>query len=241
MPGALTNQPPETAPDTPTVNAEDVVNRRSRSESTRNYEVDRTVSYTQHTVGKLSRLSVSVVVDDLVSVDPDTGESTSQPWSEAELERLATMVRNAVGYSASRGDSVSVLNRRFYLEQPAPVVAASFWTQAWFTDLIKQILGAVVLLVLILGLLRPLFRNLSQAGEVVKERAVMAQSLALAAPGAGGEADMASALPSPAAQRAASPSAALDYAAKVDTVRGLVEQDPGRVAEVVKNWVSDDE
>lgn len=240
VPGALTNQPPETAPETPTVNGDEVVNRRARSESTRNYEVDRTVSYTQHTVGKVSRVSVSVVVDDLVTVNPDTGESTSQAWSEAELERLATMVRSAVGYSASRGDSVSVVNRRFFAEQPLPVAAASFWTEAWFTDLIKQVLGAVVLLVLVLGLLRPLFRNLSQAGEVVKERAAMAQSLALAAPSVSGEID-AAALPSPAAQRAANPSAALDYAAKVDTVRGLVEQDPGRVAEVVKNWVAEDE
>jgi flagellar M-ring protein FliF len=239
VPGTLTNQPPETAPDTPSVGDGDAVNRRSRSETTRNYEVDRTVSYTQHKVGSLTRLTVSVVVDDVGVADPQTGEVTQQSWSEAELERLATMVRNAVGYSASRGDTVSIVNRRFFAHAPVTVEATAFWAESWFTDLVKQVLGAVVLLVLVLGLLRPLFRNLSQAGEVVKERAAMAQSLAL--PSGSIDTDQAMALPSPAMERGQGQNGAMDYAAKMDTVRGLVEQDPSRVAEVVKSWVSDDE
>lgn len=97
VPGTLTNQPPETAPDAPDAAEGEVVNRRSRSETTRNFEVDRTVSYTQHTVGSLTRLTVSVVVDDIGVADPDSGEITQQPWPEEELERLATLVRNAVG------------------------------------------------------------------------------------------------------------------------------------------------
>ncbi len=241
VPGTLTNQPPETAPGTPEVGDAGVAERRTRSESTRNYEVDRTVSYTQHNVGSLTRLTVSVVVDDIEITDPDSGQVTQQSWSDEELERLATLVRNAVGYSAGRGDTVSIVNRRFFSQAVPEIETPAFWTEAWFTDLLKQILGAVVLLVLVLGLLRPLFRNLTQAGEVVKERAAaMAQDRALTHAGADSEAS-AMALPSPAAERTRGSASRMDYATKVDTVRGLVEQDPGRVAEVVKHWVSNDE
>jgi flagellar M-ring protein FliF len=89
VPGTLTNQPPETQPSQAGIAvAPEPVNRRSRSQSTRNYEVDRTISHTRHAVGALSRLTVSVVVDDTIVADVNTGETISQPWTAEELQRL---------------------------------------------------------------------------------------------------------------------------------------------------------
>src|SRR5690606_29912056 len=101
VPGALTNQPPETRPaqGAPLDGEAAPVVRRSRSETVRNYEMDRTLSYVQNGVGQIERLTVSVVVDDLVTVDAETGESVSQPWSEEELARLTPLVRSAVGFN----------------------------------------------------------------------------------------------------------------------------------------------
>ncbi|MDH3641307.1 MAG: flagellar basal-body MS-ring/collar protein FliF, partial [Gammaproteobacteria bacterium] len=240
VPGALTNQPPETQPSQAGIAAEEqTTNRSSRSQSTRNYEVDRTISHTRHAVGALSRLTVSVVVDDVMVVNAETGESTSQPWSDEELQRLTTLVRSAVGYSASRGDTVSVVNSRFFDEATEVPEAPPFWAESWFFDLLKQVLGAVVLLILVLGLLRPLFRNLSQAGEIVKERQTLAHNLALTEMAQHAESGS-GALAGPAVGALAGP-AGNSADAKMDTVRGLVQEDPGRVAQVVKHWVSNDE
>lgn len=244
VPGTLTNQPPETQPTQAEITAEEqTTSRRSRSESTRNYEVDRTISHTQHSVGALSRLTVSVVVDDASVIDPDTGEAVRQPWSAEELERLTTLVKNAVGFSASRGDTVSIVNSRFFSETVEDLEAPPFWTESWFFDLLKLILGAVVLMFLLLGLLRPLFRNLSEAGEIVKERQSLAHNIALTEMNRSGGAALessAGALPGPTAG-ALPGMGGVGQDPGMDTVRGLVQEDPGRVAQVVKHWVSNDE
>ena len=235
VPGVLTNQPPETQPQPGAVaEAADPVVRRSRSEATRNFEMDRTVSYVQNGVGEVKRLAVSVVVDDLPAVAAETGETAGEPWTEAELARLTTLVKSAVGFDETRGDVVSVINSPFYSAAPDVVDTLPFWTQSWFFELMKQTLGALVLLGLVFGLLRPLFKNLSNAGASVKEQQRLA-SLARIEPG-----------------QMAVPGAATagylsgggyggGYANRVDAVRGLVEEDPGRVAQVVKHWVSSDE
>ena len=237
VPGALSNQPPETRPqegEPQEAEALPPVVRRSRSETTRNYEMDRTVSYTQSGVGTLRRLAVSVVVDDL----PASGqEGESQPWTEEELAGLTMLVKSAVGFDEARGDAVSVVNSPFVSAPAEPVEAPPFWTQSWFFELMKQLLGALILLGLVFGLLRPLFRNLSNAGAVVKEQQRLA-SLARVehghVPGLAGPVASGGYLPAGGYRAGA-------YGNRVDAVRGLVEEDPGRVAQVVKHWVASDE
>ncbi|HAF93887.1 MAG TPA: flagellar basal body M-ring protein FliF, partial [Pseudomonas sp.] len=75
---------------------------------TRNYELDRSISYTKQQQGRLRRLSVAVVVDDQVSLN-DAGETVRKPWSADDLARFTRLVQDAVGFDASRGDSVSVI------------------------------------------------------------------------------------------------------------------------------------
>lgn len=234
VPGALSNQPPETQPQQGgAVEDQKPTARRSRNETTRNYEMDRTVSYTKNGLGTLNRLAVSVVVDNLPDAGGSASEGTSRPWTDEELTRLTTMVKNAVGFDEARGDTVSVVNSPFFNPAPEPVESPPFWTQSWFFELIKQALGALVLLGLVFGLLRPLFRNLSSAGAAVKEQQRLARIT---------QADHARGqVPGLAAQGAGGYLPAGGYGNRVDTVRGLVEEDPGRVAQVVKHWVSSDE
>ena len=238
VPGTLTNQPPDTQPAPDGAEADAApVNRRSRSQSTRNYELDRTVSYTQHSVGSVTRVTVSVVVDDLSSVNPETGAIESKPWAEEELARLTTLVKNSVGYNAARGDMVTVVNSPFFSAPVEVAESAPFWTESWFFELLKLVLGGLVLLALALGFLRPLFRNLSQAGAVVEEQQRLARLEARAA----AEAGQGAGLPALAGAGTGALAGGIGHAGKVETVRGLVEQDPGRVAQVVKHWVSNDE
>src|SRR5690606_2251391 len=130
-----------------------------RTQATRKYEVDRTVSYTKHETGRLKRLTLAVVVDDISRTNPTTGENSYQHCPAAELQRLTQLVRDAVGYSAARGDSVNVINTPFAPAEEIPLEAISWWEQPWAWQLAKYGVGTLIILVLVLGLLR-LLNNL---------------------------------------------------------------------------------
>ena len=145
----MTNQPPGavTIPEAVDENGAPIggnsigANGQLREETTRNFELDRSISYTKRQQGMVRRLSVAVVVDDLVSLNPDTSAVVRTPWSDDELGRLTLLVRDAVGYDPSRGDSVSVINSPFALPDPEePEVELPFYQQAWFLSLIQPTL-----------------------------------------------------------------------------------------------------
>jgi flagellar M-ring protein FliF len=241
VPGSVSNQPPAvaTAPQTLAEAAPAGTNApptpsRSRSQATRNFELDRTISHTRHQVGRVTRLTVSVLVDDLPAPGAEAGQVTYVPWKEADLERLTALVKNAIGYNAARGDTVTVVNSPFLEEHLDPVEPVPFWTQTWFVDIVKKVVGGLLVLALVLGLLRPLYRNLSRAGSSVSSDAAMARLVAMRSPNdrqfyAGLEGGQVGMIGGPSHQ------------AQLATVRGLVAENPARVAQVVKHWVSKDE
>ncbi len=235
VPGTLSNQPPAFNEVEEGEAAESEEVRSTKVQSTRNFEIDRTISHTQNQVGQIQRLSVAVVVDNQFSIDPESGESVSTPWSEDDLNTLTAAVRSAVGYREDRGDLVSVVNRAFYREPEVLAEPLPMWEQAWFADIVKQVLGGIAIIVVIFGLLRPLYKNLSQAGELVRER----QSLAIADMTQMREAAMQEAVPGLPTPISLDPDDS--SAAKMETVRNLINDDPARVAQVVKHWVSEDE
>ncbi|SDO25719.1 flagellar basal-body MS-ring/collar protein FliF [Pseudomonas jinjuensis] len=208
-----------------------------RAQNTRNYELDRSVSYTRQQQGRLRRLSVAVVLDDKTIVNPKTGEVSHLPWNAEELARFTRLVQDAVGYDASRGDSVSVINAPFAAEQGEEIVAPPFYSQPWFWDVVKQGLGLAFLLVLVLGVLRPVLSNLSgsKSKELVPVEPGIGELSAL-------DSDLAEdrvSLGGP--QSILLPSPTDSYEGQLNAIKNLVAQDPGRVAQVVKEWINSDE
>lgn len=233
IPGTLSNQPPEFG-EAPQGDAVEEERRSTRVSSTRNFEVDRTIRHTQQQVGQVQRLSVAVVVDYRPVTDAESGEVTNVPWEQEELDALTEAVKSAVGFREDRGDTVSVVNRPFYRPETAEVTPTPFYEEAWFSDVIKQSLGGIAIIVVILGLLRPLYKNLSQAGELVREQ----QSLAIADMTQLREAAMQEAVPGLPTPISLDPDDT--SAAKMETVRNLINEDPERVAQVVKHWVGEE-
>jgi flagellar M-ring protein FliF len=234
VPGTLSNEPPEFGDQADASQAADR-QTSSRLQSTRNYELDRTISHTKHASGQVQRLSVSVVVDDMPQTDAETGELTLTSWSAEELNELTAAVKSAVGFQEERGDSVSVVNKSFYREPETAFEPTPMWAEAWFSDLLKQVLGGIAIILIVFGLLRPMFKNLSQAGEMVREQ----QSLAIADLSQARESAMQQAVPG--LPMPISFDSDESSAAKMETVRNLITEDPNRVAQVVKHWVSDNE
>jgi flagellar M-ring protein FliF len=246
IPGALTNQPPANAaaPEQAGANGGGVQAppaSNSRSQATRNFELDRTMSYTKHQVGKVRRLSVAVVIDDRLVTDPSTKETKYETWSENELERLAVLVRDAVGYSPARGDSVNIINTPFLDNNLSAdeLVEPGFWEQDWFASLIKPFVGFFIILVMVVGLLRPILKTLARTGAETRDDEEAQQLAALEAAGLGSFDELSDEAVTLTGGSALSlPGPEESYEQMLNTVRGLVAEDPGRVSQVIKLWIN---
>ncbi len=250
IPGALTNQPPGTTTQVPEqidpatgqpAAAQQPTN--NREQATRNYELDRTVSYTKHQQGSLKRLTVAVVVDDKMVMNAD-GTQTLVPWTENELERLSILVRDAVGFSAVRGDSVNVLNSAFAnrVEDPTAGMEIPWWEQ-WIIPNIKYIPSVLVILLIVFGLLRPMFKSLSKQGGKLAEEEEARQLAALEAAGgmAGLENMSDETVTLTGGHALLLPGPEQGYEEQINAIKGLIADDPGRVAQVVKKWINRDD
>lgn len=246
VPGALSNQPPGPSSVPEEASGEGVLANNgapgsSRKQATRNFELDRTISYTKHQQGRVRRLTVAVVVDDLSSVDPSTGDAKRTPWQQNELERLRILVQDAVGYSALRGDSVNVVNTPFVPEPPIVTEDVPLWEQEWIWDIVKQVMAAVFVLVLVFGILRPILKNLASAGTAGNVAGLgAAGEVSAELEGLdGGDFSSDSVTFGSDDGLLPTPNESFDY--QLNAIRSMVAEDPARVAQAVKQWVGKDE
>ncbi len=130
-----------------------------RTVETTNYEITKKVSNSVRENGVVKRLSVAVLVDG-VQVAAADGAKTYQDRSTDEMEKIATLVRSAVGYDAQRGDQVDVINMRFQTLDdalgPADETLFLGFTKAEIMRMAEGLGVAVVAILVILLIVRPL-------------------------------------------------------------------------------------
>jgi flagellar M-ring protein FliF len=214
-----------------------------REQATKNYEIDRSISYTKQQQGRLRRLSVAVVLDDQMKLDAN-GQVSHQPWTTEDIARFTRLVQDAVGFDASRGDSVSVINAPF-APMANDVIELPWYQTEWFQLVmsgLKQLFPVLLILILVLFVLRPMINNITGGGKG-KELAVAGGAGGIGELGAAGlDGDLSEdrvSLGAP--QSILLPSPSEGYDAQLNAIKSLVAEDPGRVAQVVKDWINDDE
>jgi flagellar M-ring protein FliF len=194
-------------------------------QATRNFEIDRTLRYTRQPGGRIKRVTAAVLLDNVAKVAAD-GKSSAQALTTAQLDDITKLVKNAVGFDETRGDNVSVVNEAFHEEglelKPENL---PLWQRPMVQDVTRLGLGALLLLAIALGVLRPMIRNLT------------AQSISPAPALAGGGASGASTASGELAQTGGG--APLAYEQQIVKAKTLVAQDSKRVAQVVKTWVGE--
>lgn len=240
VPGALSNQPVTAENDnrdgnvtTPGESAQRIQRR-----STRNYELDRTISHTKMQMGTLRRLSIAVLLDHKQVVN-DSGEITYTEHSPEELLQITNLVKEAIGYNTLRGDRVNVVNAEF--NRPGPVEALPedpIWKQSWLHDLVKQVAGALFVLFLVFGVLRPSLKNLVNK-EISLNQAVLASApkAAAAAASAAGAVE-GGALPG--GEDVPQLNSPGNFRNSLEAVKDKTRDDPMLAAQVVKGWVGDE-
>jgi len=251
VPGALSNQPPgaASAPEVASGSGGAAVigataGQNKRTQATRNYELDRKISHTKYQQGEVRRLSVAVVVDNI----KPAGGSEAAPWPEADIDRLTSLVKSAVGFDEARGDIVTVINAPFIAieVEVAEEVEVAIWEQPWFMKVVKQSLAALLVLLLVFVVIRPIMKSLANNGQQQKalidataRAEAAAQQLA-----SGGSQSAAMAMQQPmqvaggAAAMLPSPGAS---GMSLPTVQSMIDSDPQRAAQVVKQWINQDD
>ncbi len=242
IPGALSNTPPGVAASP--INDTDKDKKKGKKTSnddeqqqkgdlhranTTNYEVDHNIIHTQHQLGSLQRLSVAVVVNyhDVKQAD---GSVKQEPLDDKTMQQITELARQAMGFSAQRGDGLEVVNSAFR-EAPSTALENSWWQTVNWTHLLL-ILGRY-LLVLIAGLvlyrvlLRPLLhRYLNSPRQVV------------VAPPPEPAPDAAEDPPPPPPRRTRKAST---YEHNLRDLKERATEDPAMVAMIVRSWMKNDD
>ncbi|WP_105254946.1 flagellar basal-body MS-ring/collar protein FliF [Pseudoalteromonas sp. T1lg75] len=164
IPGALSNQPPvnsaipEDATETQSTTQSNAPSR-SHKEATRNYELDTTISHKRQQSGVIRRISVSVAVDYSQAANAE-GQATAAPRTEQELNNIRRLLQGGVGFDLQRGDALEVVSMPFVREDLGAAAELPLWEQNWFRELVRVILAALVIIVLIIAVVRPMLKRL---------------------------------------------------------------------------------
>ena len=162
IPGAISNQPPLDAniPENAIGNAQVApVPGRTTKESTRNYELDTTISHTKQQTGVIRRLSVSVAVDYQQSTAED-GTVTSEARSQEELLSIRRLLQGGIGFDVTRGDSLEVVSMPFSRIDAGDMEELPLWEQPFFMPILKWVMGGLVVITLIFAVIRPMLSKL---------------------------------------------------------------------------------
>jgi flagellar M-ring protein FliF len=217
-----------------------------KTEETNNYEISRTTKTEVTEAGRVNRISVAVLVDGSY-VKNDKGEMVYQDRSKEQLDRIATLVRSAIGFDQKRGDQVEVVNLRFAeaplvapLAEPTGLLAMLQFTKddvMYVIELgVMMLLGLVVLFMVI----RPLVKRII-ADEVAAVPAgdgmVAAITDGSAAPAAGSS--LVPGINNTAAMIDVAQVQGQVHAQSVHRVGELAERNPNETAAIIRQWLSE--
>jgi flagellar M-ring protein FliF len=220
-----------------------------KSEETNNYEISRTTKTEVTEAGRVNRISVAVLVDGSYAKN-EKGEMVYQERSKEQLDRIATLVRSAIGFDQKRGDQVEVVNLKF---AEAPAVApiaepAGLFGMLQFTkdDVMYVIeLGVMMMLgiVVLFMVIRPLVKRIV-ASEVIHTLAIDAPAPVpadgSAAPAAAGGGQ--SLVPGSNATAQMIDVAQVQgqvHAQSVHRVGELAERNPNETASIIRQWLAE--
>jgi flagellar M-ring protein FliF len=195
-----------------------------KSQSVRNYELGKSVSYKKSNFAKLNSLSVAVVVDNQTHVDAKTGKSITLPVDKDQMSKLTDLVKATIGFDDHRGDRVTVINSSFtppvVETPPAPL---PMWQEPWFWDWTKKILG------IILGFIVIFFIH-GQIARFAKLSAPAPVPVKAKRPDLGVEAETEDSGSLPADMQHMKQE-------QIKRLKEMANRDPERIALVIKSWI----
>lgn len=214
--GALANTPPTTDGGGNAAKNQ-TTSSQGRSQSVKNYELSRSVTYKKSNDAKIKGISVAVVLDNATSIDPTTKKEVSKPVSPELIAKITDLVKATVGFNEKRGDIVMVVNSQFNVA-PAitPVSKAALWEEPWFWEIMKKIGSIIFGLIMFIIIYKKSMKYLT--------------NMNLESGRAGGTNESAEKLTAEMRQLKQE---------QINQLKEIASKDPNRVALLIKNWVAE--
>lgn len=200
--------------------------------SVRNYEIDRTLTHTRQAPGRISRVTAAVLVDNLAGAPGKNGKPTERALNAQEIQRIQSLVQQAIGFDAQRGDAVTVVNSPFARQPEVAMEPVPLWENPKARDMLRTLLGGLAVLAVVWFVLRPAFRALTTPKVLVEHESQDAEVTQMI------DHDDQPAPPALTQERIAQ---RRDFEAKVQVARDAVTTDSKRVASAVRELVNADE
>lgn len=196
--------------------------------STINFELDRTIRHTKQGMGAVRRLTAAVVVNHRKAVDTKTGNEITKPLADAEMKQINDLVREAMGFSQERGDSISVANAPFTVVEKEDI-ALPVWKDpemlGFGKELLQYLLIAGIIAFLYFKIIQPAMKTMFPPQPSASEAGAVAGAAGHVAVvgGEGGEEE----------------TVQIDhYAIKVQKARDLAQTDSKAVANIIREWMN---
>jgi flagellar M-ring protein FliF len=213
------------------------VNNQERTNLSRNYEIDRSVSLIRRTPGNITKLSVAVLVDlNLGQAAAGAEADADAPavdlaLEQARIDRITQLVQDAIGYDATRGDSVNIINEQFLaVPELAPIEEPPIWEQSWLLSALKQAGAGIIVLLLIFVVLRPAMK----AAVIVPGQLTSASGQGVS----GGNVTLTG--ESPNALLANKTPSQSPYEENLFRAQTLVQNEPAKAARMIQNWLANE-
>jgi flagellar M-ring protein FliF len=265
VPGAIANEPPQEATVTQEQNQAGVATNNARttedqfetksSTELKNYENSKTYETVKNTSNVIRRIDAALLVRDRKVINPETEEVTYEPLSPEVIEQVQNLVKSAIGIQDTRGDTLTITSQPFVEDFEGFEI--KWYETPWFRSTVENSLLVLLIGIVALGVVRPMLNKIlvpTASTNSVMELYAEAESMAelatkRAAETEAVEVDEGESLDAIKAKlkpqkRAGISADMLDtantYDDKVALVRIIVNDEPGRVANVFKGLMRED-
>lgn len=242
-----------------------VGSKNNRTEEVTNFEISKTVENTVRESGNVKKISIAVLVDG--SYGPDTSvtkpDDAAADWapprkytprSKEELDQFASLVKSAVGYDESRGDTVEVVNMQFaetdMFNTPLADDKIMGFERADILGMAETLALSIVAVLIILLVLRPLATHFTSGPRSAGDGTSLGDETALLTSQGGGSQAQLSGPGGGMGSMGGSGSGEEDALIDMSTVEGkvkassvqkiseLVTNHPGETVSVIRQWMS---
>ena len=267
IPGAISNEPPQeatvtqeqnqvgTATNSASAQGESERFETKSSTELKNYENSKTYETVKNSSNIITRIDAALLVRDKKVINPDTEEVTYEPLSPEVLEQIQNLVKSAIGIQVNRGDTLTITSQPFVEDFEGFEI--KWYETPWFRSTVENSLLVLLIGIVALGVVRPMLNKIlvpTASTNSVMELYAEAESMAelatkRAAETEAVEVDEGESLDAIKAKlkpqkRAGISADMLDtantYDDKVALVRIIVNDEPGRVANVFKGLMRED-
>lgn len=220
----------------------------SKTEEVVNYEISRTTKTEVVESGRIKRLSVAVLVDGIYTKGAD-GKPAYAPRSQEDLDKIAALVRSAIGFDQARSDQVQVTNLRF-ADRDEPALADTgdgslfSFSKADYFQIAELVVVFIVSFLVLIFVVRPLVRRIvapEDGQAAIADLTDPVGAKLLTSPDGATEAKPELALPPSAATEALKQARVVGelQATAVAEIGEVVQNNPDEAVTIVREWIQD--